>query len=89
MAFGSAMGMIISIRNNSRRKVHEAFAKDKTYKTKKDSLTDYDFPDATPEQLKIIKEKLRAYNRRVFIKSTIITIIILSILIYAFLTIKV
>ncbi len=82
MGFGSATGMITSLRNNCRRKVHAAFVKEKIYKTKKGSLKDYDFPNATPELLEEIRQKLKAYNRKMFIQNLIITILVLSVIVY-------
>lgn len=86
---GSIAGMITSLKNNSRRKVHSPFSKNKIYKTKKGSLDDYDFPDSTPEQLKKIREELIAYNKYVFIKSTLITITIVVFFVYLITLIKI
>lgn len=79
---GSIAGMITSLKNNNRRKVRIPFSKNKIYKIKKETLDDYDFPDSTPEQLKIIRERLIAYNRQVAIKSSVITITIVILIVY-------
>ena len=54
----------------------------------KNRKVDYDFPKATPEYLEEIRRKLKKENRILWIKITVISIVIIGCLLYMFYELK-
>ncbi|RYH75691.1 hypothetical protein EVU94_01655 [Flavobacteriaceae bacterium 144Ye] len=79
---GSAQSMITILKNNEKmRNRRDKFKKTLGgYDNKR--KTEYDFPEATPEVLKEIKERLIKERKQRFIKIAILFTILLSLFIY-------
>ncbi len=72
---GSVQAMITSLKNNDRRrKKRKPFDKDKVGGYGESSKPEYDFPEATPEVLSEIRERLRKERKTRMIKIIIVTV---------------
>lgn len=72
--------MITSLKNNKRTRV-SAFKKLKNYKKSNDTALYFE-KKASPDQLKKIREKIKAENRKALKKNVILVLIALAITIY-------
>ena len=84
MLLGSVSAMRTTLKNNSRKKEKKHFIKTGVHSVSKNKLTD---KKASPEQIALIRKKIKKGKRRNFIIGIIISIvfILIFILVYKFL----
>ena len=80
MSFGVVQTMITSLKNNRNQlSKHDRFKNAKGHY--RNNKTEFNFPEATPEELERIKEKIRRENKQLRRKQLIVLGIVLVILI--------
>ena len=86
MSFGGAVASMITSLKNNRNLVrkHDRFSKDGYFRSG-DKVTTFNFPEATPEQLNEIRDRMKRENRILFLKRLLLSTVILTGIIYGFL----
>ena len=83
---GSMMGMIISLRNNSRRKNRKQFEKDTSGSYGDGKKVEFDFPEVTPEVLRAIRDRLQKERKQLMLKTLFIFLTVVIVLILVVVT---
>lgn len=65
---GSIASMIASLKANNRRTKREAFEKGTSYYSANTKKAEFDFPEATPELLKSIRENLQKERKQYILR---------------------
>lgn len=81
MSFGSAQGMITSLKNNAKQRSNKAKFKSSYTSITPSKAIALKFPDATPEMLDEIKVRLKVARKKRIIKQAIL-FVVLAIVIY-------
>lgn len=80
---GSVQAMITSLKNNDRRrKKHKPFDKNKVGGYGESSKPEYDFPEATPEILSEIRERLIKERKVRVVKIIVVTVVLVAALVW-------
>ena len=84
MSFGVVQTMITTLKNNENlRSKREKFKRRYGHNSFQEK-PEYDFPEATPEYLEEIRKKLKKENQILWIKITVISVVIIGCLLYLF-----
>jgi hypothetical protein len=85
MGFGGAVqSMISSLKNNEKMRSKRTKFKNTLGGNNSESKTEYNFPEATPEMLKKLRERLQKEQRQQSIKQTIILVVSIIITLFIF-----
>ena len=85
MGFGGAVqSMISSLKNNETMRSKRTKFKNTLGGNNSESKTEYNFPEATPEMLKKLRERLQKEQRQQSIKQTIILVVSIIITLFIF-----
>jgi hypothetical protein len=81
---GSAQAMITILKNNEKMRSKRTKFKNTLGGNNSNEKTEYNFPEATPEMLKKLRERLQKEQRHQSIKQFIILVISIAITIFIF-----
>lgn len=84
MSFGAVQSMISSLKNNEKMRSKRTKFKKTLGGNNSIEKTEYNFPEATPEMLKKLRERLQKEQRHQSIKQFIILVISIAITIFIF-----
>ena len=72
MSFGAVQSMISSLKNNEKMRSKRTKFKNTLGGNNSESKTEYNFPEATPEMLKKLRERLQKEQRQQTLKQVIL-----------------
>ena len=78
---GAMMAAITSLKNNSRRNKRLQFDKNKAGGYANGEKIEFDFPEVTPEVLRVIRNRLQKERMQLMTKRVVLFLIVVSVLI--------
>ncbi|WP_299129293.1 hypothetical protein [uncultured Winogradskyella sp.] len=79
---GSAQAMITTLKNNEKMRSNRKKFKKTLGGYGKTGKVEYDFPKATPKQLRELRQRLKKENKMMWLKVTVVSMLVISFLIW-------